>query len=136
MKLDPTTVSSFARRLDINEDDFSALIQQGEAVTGHRVQSAVRTHLAAQRGHHPAHPLHLRHRGEPRALHGVCPEFYRLVTALNPVLGYEKSSAIAKEALKTGGSVYDLVLQTGWLTREPLDDMLKPENMISPRAIP
>ncbi|MES2920027.1 MAG: aspartate ammonia-lyase [Verrucomicrobiota bacterium] len=69
-----------------------------------------------------------------------CMEYVRnsigLVTALNPVLGYEKSSAIAKEALKTGGSVYDLVLQKGWLTREQLDDMLKPENMISPRAIP
>jgi aspartate ammonia-lyase len=25
------------------------------------------------------------------------------------VLGYERSAAIAKEALKTGGSVYDLV---------------------------
>ena len=34
-----------------------------------------------------------------------------LVTALNPVLGYEKSDAIAKEALKTGGNVYDLVLE-------------------------
>ena len=34
-----------------------------------------------------------------------------LVTALNPVLGYEKSAAIAKEALETNGSVYDLVLK-------------------------
>jgi aspartate ammonia-lyase len=56
-----------------------------------------------------------------------------LVTALNPVLGYEKSAAIAKEALATGGSVYDLVLAKGWLTRERLDDLLKPENMTRPR---
>jgi aspartate ammonia-lyase len=56
-----------------------------------------------------------------------------LVTALNPVLGYEKSAAIAKEALKTGGSVYDLVIAKGWLTREKLDEMLKPENMTHPR---
>jgi aspartate ammonia-lyase len=56
-----------------------------------------------------------------------------LVTALNPVLGYEKSAAIAKEALATGGSVYDLVLAKGWLTRERLDDLLKPENMTGPR---
>src|SRR5438034_4683731 len=41
-----------------------------------------------------------------------------IVTALNPVLGYEKSASIAKEALATGGSVYDLVLQKGWLTKE------------------
>jgi aspartate ammonia-lyase len=56
-----------------------------------------------------------------------------LVTALNPVLGYEKSAAIAKEALKTGGSVYDLVIAKGWLTKAKLDELLKPENMTHPR---
>src|SRR3974390_256493 len=56
-----------------------------------------------------------------------------LVTALNPVLGYEKSAAIAKEALKTGGSVYGLVIAKGWLTKEKLDELLKPENMTHPR---
>ncbi len=68
-----------------------------------------------------------------------CMEYVRnsigLVTALNPVLGYERSSAIAKEALKTGGSVYDLVLAKGWLTKERLDDLLKPENMTHPRTV-
>jgi aspartate ammonia-lyase len=59
-----------------------------------------------------------------------------LVTALNPVLGYERSAAIAKEALVTNGSVYDLVLQKGWLTQEALDDLLRPENMTSPRQLP
>lgn len=58
-----------------------------------------------------------------------------LVTALNPVLGYERSVSIAKEALETGGSVYSLVLEKGWLTKEKLDDLLKPENMTRPRAI-
>lgn len=52
-----------------------------------------------------------------------------------PVLGYERSAAIAKEALKTGGSVYDLVLEKGWLTKEKLDDYLKPENMTQPRKV-
>jgi aspartate ammonia-lyase len=59
-----------------------------------------------------------------------------LVTALNPVIGYEKSASIAKEALKTGGSVYDLVLQKGWLTKEKLDDLLSPANMTDPRQLP
>jgi aspartate ammonia-lyase len=59
-----------------------------------------------------------------------------LVTALNPVLGYEKSASIAKEALKTGGSVYELVLEKGWLKKDELDDMLRPENMTDPREIP
>src|SRR4249920_2935481 len=56
-----------------------------------------------------------------------------LVTALNPVLGYEKSAAIAKEALKTGGSVYELVVAKGWLTKDKLDELLRPENMTHPR---
>jgi aspartate ammonia-lyase len=59
-----------------------------------------------------------------------------LVTALNPVLGYEKSAAIAKEALKTGGNVYDLVLEERWLTKAQLDDLLRLENMTDPRQIP
>jgi aspartate ammonia-lyase len=59
-----------------------------------------------------------------------------IVTALNPVLGYEKSAAIAKEALATGGSVYDLVLKKGWLTKEKLDDLLSPAKMTDPRQIP
>ena len=68
-----------------------------------------------------------------------CAEYVRnsigLVTALNPVLGYEKSAAIAKEALKTGGSVYDLVIAKGWLSKEKLDDLLRPENMTHPRKL-
>ncbi|HEY5753758.1 MAG TPA: aspartate ammonia-lyase [Chthoniobacterales bacterium] len=66
-----------------------------------------------------------------------CLEYVRnsigLVTALNPVLGYERSASIAKEALKTGASVYDLVIAKGWITKETLNDLLKPENMTHPR---
>jgi aspartate ammonia-lyase len=58
-----------------------------------------------------------------------------LVTALNPVIGYENSVTIAKEALDTGRSVYALVLEKGWLTREALDDLLRPENMTHPRRL-
>ena len=56
-----------------------------------------------------------------------------LVTALNPVLGYEKSTQLAKEALETNRSVYELVLEKKLLSKEELDDFLKPENMIKPR---
>lgn len=58
-----------------------------------------------------------------------------LVTALVPVIGYEQSTAIAREALKTGGNVYDLVLEKGLLTRAQLDEILRPECMPDPRAI-
>jgi aspartate ammonia-lyase len=56
-----------------------------------------------------------------------------LVTALNPLIGYEKSAEIAHAALQTGRSVYDIVLEKGYLTKEQLDDALSPENMIRPR---
>ena len=55
-----------------------------------------------------------------------------VVTALNPVIGYKNSTKIAKEALATGRSVYDLVLEHGILTKEDLDTILSPENMIKP----
>jgi aspartate ammonia-lyase len=58
-----------------------------------------------------------------------------LITALVPIIGYEQSVAIAKEALKTGRNVYDLVLEKGVLTRAQLDEMLRPENMTDPREI-
>lgn len=55
-----------------------------------------------------------------------------VVTALNPVIGYKNSTKIAKEALETGQSVYQLVLDHGILTKEELDTILSPENMIRP----
>ncbi|MEN8138288.1 MAG: aspartate ammonia-lyase [Bacteroidota bacterium] len=55
-----------------------------------------------------------------------------IVTALNPYIGYKASSKIAKEALETGKGVYDLVLEHKLLTKEKLDDILKPERMIRP----
>ncbi|HPE33429.1 MAG TPA: aspartate ammonia-lyase [Bacteroidales bacterium] len=53
-----------------------------------------------------------------------------LVTALNPFIGYEASTKIAQEALQTGKSVYDLVLEKKLLSKDKLDHILKPENMI------
>lgn len=55
-----------------------------------------------------------------------------IVTALNPIIGYKNSTKIAKEALETGKSVYSLVLEHGILTKEDLDTILSPENMIKP----
>jgi aspartate ammonia-lyase len=59
-----------------------------------------------------------------------------LVTALNPFIGYEKSTEIAHEALTSGRSVSELVLEKGYLTKKQLDDILSPENMIRPRYLP
>ena len=57
-----------------------------------------------------------------------------LVTALNPYIGYENASMIAREAQATGGSVYELVLAKGLLTKEQLDAVLQPESLTQPRS--
>ncbi len=56
-----------------------------------------------------------------------------IVTALNPYIGYKNSTKIAKEALETGKSVYNLVLEHNLLSKEKLDDILNPENMLGPK---
>ncbi|MDP3437905.1 MAG: aspartate ammonia-lyase [Bacteroidales bacterium] len=58
-----------------------------------------------------------------------------IVTALKQYIGYEKSSEIAQEALKTGGSVYKLVMEKGLLTKEQLDTILDPKHMVKPVKI-
>ena len=55
-----------------------------------------------------------------------------IVTMLNPIIGYKQSTKIAKEAAETGRGVYELVLEHKLLTREQLDTILKPENMLQP----
>ncbi|MCT4286145.1 aspartate ammonia-lyase [Elizabethkingia anophelis] len=57
-----------------------------------------------------------------------------IVTALNPYIGYKNSTKIAKEALDTGKSVYDLVLEHELLSKEKLDEILAPENMLNPHT--
>ncbi len=56
-----------------------------------------------------------------------------IVTALNPYIGYKNSTKIAKEALESGKSVYNLVLEHNILSKEQLDDILNPENMLAPK---
>ncbi len=58
-----------------------------------------------------------------------------IVTALKPYIGYANCSEVAKEALATGGSVYDIVLAKGLLTKKELDAILNPRNMVRPTVI-
>ena len=55
-----------------------------------------------------------------------------LVTALNPVIGYEAASRIAKKALDTGRPVREIVLEEGILDEDWLDFLLSPERMTQP----
>jgi aspartate ammonia-lyase len=53
-----------------------------------------------------------------------------IVTALNPYIGYKTCTKVAKEALETDRSVYDIVLEQGLMTQEKLDEALDPSNML------
>lgn len=59
-----------------------------------------------------------------------------LVTALNPYIGYQNSTRIAKKALATGRSVLELVREEQLLDEKVLLEILRPENMITPRLVP
>jgi aspartate ammonia-lyase len=58
-----------------------------------------------------------------------------LITALVPWIGYQDLNDIAKDALDNKKSVYSLVLERGLLSKEKLDQILAPENMIRPVKI-
>ena len=54
-----------------------------------------------------------------------------IVTALNPYIGYKASTKIAQQAMETGKTVYELVLEQKILSKEKLDEILDPKNMLS-----
>ncbi|GAB1449364.1 aspartate ammonia-lyase [Bacteroidota bacterium] len=59
-----------------------------------------------------------------------------IVTQLNPILGYEESASIAGEALKTGKSVHDIVVnERKLISQEKWDEVFSIENLINPRFI-
>ena len=51
------------------------------------------------------------------------------VTALVPLIGYERAAALAKQALSEGRTVRELALLTGLLTEAQLDEVLRPERL-------
>jgi aspartate ammonia-lyase len=58
-----------------------------------------------------------------------------IVTALNPYIGYTNATGVAKEALISGRSVAQVVLDIGLLTQEQLDDILQPSKLTEPRDL-
>jgi len=58
-----------------------------------------------------------------------------VVTALNPYIGYANATEIAQQALATGKSVYNLVLERKLLSKEELDAILQPEILTRPRTL-
>ena len=52
-----------------------------------------------------------------------------LATALNPAIGYDKASKVAKTALNEGKSVREAAVEAGYLTEDEADEVLDPEAM-------
>ena len=57
-----------------------------------------------------------------------------LVTALNPVIGYDNAAKIAKKAYKDGTRLLDAALELELLTEQEFIDAVKPETMVGPKA--
>lgn len=57
-----------------------------------------------------------------------------VVTALNPVIGYEKSTELAAEALRTGKGIVELVREKGLLSDAELKTVLDPKSMTGSAA--
>ena len=57
-----------------------------------------------------------------------------IVTALNPVLGYEKTTELAKEALETNKGILELIREKKLLTEAQIKELMDPANMTNPNA--
>jgi aspartate ammonia-lyase len=55
-----------------------------------------------------------------------------IVTALNPVLGYDKTTELAKEALEKDKGILELVREKKLLSEEQIKELLDPSNMTGP----
>jgi fumarate hydratase class II len=55
-----------------------------------------------------------------------------LVTALSPIIGYDKASAIAHDADRTGRTLRESALDSGAITAEDFDRIVDPATMVGP----
>ena len=58
-----------------------------------------------------------------------------MATALAPYLGYAKTAEIAKEAVRTGRSIAEIVLEQGLIEKGQLSRILSVENMTRPGIV-
>ncbi|MPW21828.1 aspartate ammonia-lyase [Paraburkholderia sp. CNPSo 3157] len=56
-----------------------------------------------------------------------------IVTALNPYIGYVNATQVAQQALVSGQSVAEIVIERGLLTQVQLDEILRPAMLTQPR---
>jgi fumarate hydratase, class II len=56
-----------------------------------------------------------------------------LVTALSPVLGYDRAAEVARKAHADGSTLREACLALGYLSAEEFDAHMRPETMVGPR---
>ncbi|HBQ18370.1 MAG TPA: class II fumarate hydratase, partial [Myxococcales bacterium] len=56
-----------------------------------------------------------------------------LVTALNPVIGYDKAAKIAKTAYEKGQTLKETAVELGFLSAEEFEAAVKPAEMVGPK---
>ena len=57
-----------------------------------------------------------------------------LVTALNPVIGYENAAKVAKIAYNENKTLKQVAVELGLVTAEQFDEVVRPEQMIAPSS--
>lgn len=57
-----------------------------------------------------------------------------LVTALNPVIGYDNAAKVAKKAHQENKTLKEAAVELGFITAEKFDEVVRPEKMIGPKA--
>ena len=56
-----------------------------------------------------------------------------LVTALNPHIGYDKASEVAKKAFKDNSTLREAISELGYMTGDEFDELVNPADMIQPK---
>ncbi|MEU8633636.1 aspartate ammonia-lyase [Amycolatopsis sp. NPDC048633] len=112
-----TTVTLAAEAGQLQLNAFEPIIAHSLLKSLHHLRTGVRTLARRCVTGITANTEYLR-----RQVH----ESIGLVTALNPVIGYEAASGLAKKAAATGRSIHALVVDAGLLTAEQLDILLAP----------
>ncbi len=57
-----------------------------------------------------------------------------IVTVLNPIIGYTKASEVARESMRTGKPIRDVIVEHNILSADQLNKVLSPFSMTEPRA--
>ncbi|NWF52668.1 MAG: class II fumarate hydratase [Nitrospirae bacterium] len=55
-----------------------------------------------------------------------------IATALNPIIGYDKTAEVIKKALKEKRTMKEIVVEMGYLSKKEVDKILDPKKMTSP----